>query len=72
MSESDTEYFQLRAEQEVERARLATKSEVVAVHYALSELYLERVAKARPEGGIAQSAKGHSGSRRPSQRKRGS
>lgn len=31
MSESDTDYFQLRAEKDVERARLATKPEVGAV-----------------------------------------
>ena len=70
MAESDTDYFQLRAEQEVERARLATKPEVVAVHYALSELYFECLAKARPEGGIAQTAEEPSGSLRPSHRKR--
>lgn len=43
MSEADSEYFQFRAEQELERAQRATKPEVVAAHYALSELYLERV-----------------------------
>lgn len=44
MSDTDAEYFQRRAEQEVQRAQQATKPEVVAAHYALSELYLQRVA----------------------------
>ena len=47
MSDSDVEYLQRRAEQEIELARLSTKPEVVAVHYALAEMYLQRVAKAR-------------------------
>ena len=47
VSDSDAEYFQLRAEQEIERVRMATKPEVVAVHYTLAELYLERLATMR-------------------------
>ena len=44
MSATDAEYYQSRAEQELERAQKATDPKVVAAHYALAELYLERVA----------------------------
>jgi len=43
VNDTDSEYFQRRAEEEVERAKDATVPEVVAAHYALSELYLQRV-----------------------------
>ncbi|NNM77794.1 hypothetical protein HJG53_12835 [Sphingomonas sp. ID1715] len=43
MPATNAEYYQARAEQELERAQQATDSRVVAVHFALAELYLERV-----------------------------
>ena len=42
---ADLRYFQKRAEEEVKRAQRATSPAAVAAHYALSELYLERVAE---------------------------
>ena len=39
----DRLYFEWRAEQEIERARESTDPRAVAIHYALSELYLERI-----------------------------
>lgn len=55
VNDTDSEYFQRRAEEEVERAMDATVPEVVAAHYALSELYLQRVngASAPARGGEA-------------------
>ena len=44
--QSDVEYFQRRAEEEVNQAQQATVPAVVAAHYRLAELYLERVAQA--------------------------
>lgn len=46
MIDRDAEYYQMRAEQEIELAQRATKPEVVAAHYRLSELYLARLAPA--------------------------
>ena len=43
MSAEDEDYFQRRAEEEVERARLSEDPIVVHFHYALSELYFERL-----------------------------
>lgn len=59
MSEKDTEYLQHRAEQEVQRAQQATKPEVVAAHYALSELYFQRIAReaSRDDGAGASALK---------------
>lgn len=51
MIEEDREYFQRRAEQEVASAQKSTKSEVVAIHYELSELYLAQVLAARVDSG---------------------
>ena len=55
VNDTDSEYFQRRAEEEVERAMDATVPEVVAAHYALSELYLQRanVASAPARGAEA-------------------
>lgn len=44
MTDRDVDYYQKRAEQEIELAQRATKPEVVAAHYRLSELYLARLA----------------------------
>lgn len=41
----DLEYFQARAEQELEWAQRASHAAVVAVHYELAERYLERVSR---------------------------
>ncbi len=49
MIEDDASYFQRRAEQEVEQAQRATQPEVVAVHYALANHYLERMAQSKDE-----------------------
>ena len=40
--ESDRQYFQRRAEEEVKLAQQATHVAAVAAHYALAELYLEK------------------------------
>lgn len=45
MGEDDLDYYQRRAEQETSLASAATEPRVVAAHYALAELYLERVAQ---------------------------
>lgn len=45
----DRAYFEQRAEQEIERARESTDPRTVAIHYALSELYLERIEAAPGE-----------------------
>lgn len=41
--DDDRTYFERRAEEEIERARESTDPRTVAIHYALSELYLERI-----------------------------
>ncbi len=41
--DQDLEYYQKRAEEEVERARRAQSPAVVTVHYELAELYLARI-----------------------------
>ena len=43
----DADYFQTRAEQELDFAQRATDSCAVAAHYAMAERYLERVSRAR-------------------------
>ena len=43
MSADDVAYYQRRAEEEVERARLATDPRSVQFHYAMTELYLEKL-----------------------------
>jgi len=43
----DADYFQARAEQELDFAQRATNSCAVAAHYAMAERYLERVSRAR-------------------------
>ncbi len=43
MSAEDEDYFQRRAEEEVERARQSDDPLVVRFHYALSELYFDRL-----------------------------
>lgn len=40
--ESDRQYFQRRAEEEVNLAQQATHAAAVAAHYALAEIYLEK------------------------------
>lgn len=47
MTHCDADYYQMRAEQEIELAQRATTPEVVAAHYRLSELYLARLASLR-------------------------
>lgn len=46
MSDDDRVYFERRAEQEIACAQRSSNRHAVAVHYALSELYLARVAAA--------------------------
>ncbi len=41
--EGDTEYYRKRAEQELRLAQGATDPKVVAAHYQLSQLYLEKL-----------------------------
>lgn len=41
--EGDTEYYRKRAEQELQLAQSATDPKVVAAHYQLSQLYLEKL-----------------------------
>lgn len=43
MERCDLDYYERRAEQELELAQRATNPEVVAVHYRLAELYLDRL-----------------------------
>lgn len=47
--ESDATYYQRRAEQEIELAQRAQDPAVVAAHYKLAELYLERIAQRKRE-----------------------
>lgn len=49
MSETEASYYERRAEQELELAQRATDPLVVAAHYRLSELYLEKIAAAQRE-----------------------
>lgn len=46
VKDEDRAYFERRAEEEIERARESADPRSVAIHYALSELYLERIAEA--------------------------
>ena len=46
VADEDRAYFERRAEEEIERARECTDPRTVAIHYTLSELYLERVGAA--------------------------
>ena len=43
MSIDDEDYYQRRAEEEVERALASDDPRVVQFHYVLSELYFERL-----------------------------
>jgi hypothetical protein len=43
MSADDRDYYQRRAEEEVERARCSTDPRIVEIHYRLTELYLDKV-----------------------------
>ncbi|MFW2853415.1 hypothetical protein ACM61V_16075 [Sphingomonas sp. TX0543] len=43
MTRCDSDYYERRAEQELELAEHATKPKVVAAHDRLAELYLERL-----------------------------
>lgn len=56
MIEDDASYFQRRAEQELEQAQRATKPEVVAVHCALANHYLARVADSTIDPGCSRPA----------------
>lgn len=49
VTNDDRAYFERRAEEEIERARESDDPRSVAIHYALSELYLERVDAASGE-----------------------
>lgn len=62
MTDDDRVYFERRAEQEIERARESSDPRIVAVHYALSELYLERIGAAPDEkrGALEYDGEGHS------------
>lgn len=44
---TDADYFQTRAEQELDLAQRAIDPCAVAAHYAMAERYLERVSRAR-------------------------
>lgn len=43
MSEDEASYYRQRAEEEILRACQATDSREVAIHYALGNLYLDRL-----------------------------
>ncbi|WP_162806710.1 hypothetical protein [Sphingosinicella terrae] len=43
MSSQDGDYYQKRAEQEVELAQRSTDPVAVQFHYAMTELYLEKL-----------------------------
>jgi hypothetical protein len=45
--DDDLAYFERRAEQELQLAQQAVDPQVVAAHYRLAELYLERVSTKR-------------------------
>lgn len=47
--DNEIEYYRRRAEEEVERASNATEPSVVAVHYAMAELYLARLPERKDE-----------------------
>ena len=53
--DDDRAYFERRAGEEIERARESDDPRCVAIHYALSELYLERV-NATPGAGEGNAA----------------
>ncbi len=55
VKDEDRAYFERRAEEEIERARESADPRSVAIHYALSELYLERIGAAagRADGEVA-------------------
>lgn len=57
MADDDLEYFQRRAEQEIAAAQWSATTEVVAIHYALSEMYLERLAKRRADHATSPAAR---------------
>lgn len=46
----DTSYYQRRAEDELGRAQQAQHPSVVAAHYELAEIYLERIAAGEQRG----------------------
>lgn len=48
MPVDDEAYYQRRAEEEVERARASEDPRIVRFHYALSELYLDRIHDRQP------------------------
>lgn len=43
MSSDDSEYLEMRAEEEIELARHATDPRVVQAHYQLATIYLDRI-----------------------------
>lgn len=43
MSQDDAAYYHRRAEEEIQRAAHASDQRLVAFHYTLANLYLERV-----------------------------
>ena len=55
VTEEDCAYFERRAEEEIDRARESADPRSVAIHYMLSELYLERIGAARGEADAAAS-----------------
>jgi hypothetical protein len=57
MSPRDATYFYRRAEEEIERACRATDARVVAVHYQLGTLYLERLFRSEASGTGAEEAR---------------
>lgn len=52
MTGSDRYYFEARAEEELERARQATDSQIVASHHYLAKLYLEKLDRSKDETGL--------------------
>ena len=56
MASNDYDYFQQRAEAELEQAQQATHVKVAKAHYQLAEAYLARVSKLAPDGAVERRA----------------
>jgi len=54
MAQEDTDYFQTRAEAEIELAQQAQHQRAVQAHYELASAYLDRIhgEEPRSEGGL--------------------
>jgi hypothetical protein len=57
MAQEDTDYFQTRAEAEIELAQQAQHQRAVQAHYELASAYLDRIhgEEPRSEGGLFES-----------------